>query len=231
MRNILLLCLALVSSTLNAAAPEPDWTSTDRLYQGTEFRRYKTDPASWSAEGGFGLQWGMGPGDVQAIYPDLSSVFADDAVPDAYQQGLIQDEIEGAPVNVMVLFQRGRLINVMIGKESVEPPIDAKALAAAHRDHRAWRGKVLALLTAKYGRPSTVPDPKVLEQDRRNQPAKGSYEWLTQRTGVQLYLSTKLVLRYRDLAPAAEYTAARSKAKAEDEKLREEQALKARDRL
>lgn len=122
---------------------EPDWSNDDTTYMGSRFIAFKTPPSTWSSEGGYGLRWGMGPGDVNAVYPDLQFVLGRGK---HIQGGFIVQNIQGSNVTVFFYFLHGRLYEVSIGN-----------LKAQGSERWKWKERMRSILEDGYGSPVCSP--------------------------------------------------------------------------
>ena len=149
-----------------ASAPEPDWFSKDLVTQTVTFGRYQTPPESWSKDGGFGLKWGMGPGDVRKHLPGVENVFSD-SVP-GYQRTSFRHTVEDLPVTVLMTFHRGRLFKVDINSLNVgdlsvaDADYEQKRMEFWKRAAR-WRKAITQILLDKYGVPERSPSARALQ--------------------------------------------------------------------
>lgn len=134
----------------------PDWSVMDAVTQSLKFTAYRTDPATWSAEGGYGLRWGMGPGDVSRALPEMKQVFGNS--PDL-QVSTFTQEVQGKLVTVFLRFFRGRLYEVMLRSfvSDSRIPSSYDEIVNARRTSWEWREKIRKIVGDSYGAPICEP--------------------------------------------------------------------------
>lgn len=113
-------------------------------------------PKGWTSNGAMGVKFGMGPGDVQAVYLGLEEAVGDEAPyaavpartrkPHPITAWRAVTELQEEKVEVSFLFLRGRLYCV-----SLTPVLPLSKERSA-----TWVKRVQALLEQKYGLPSST---------------------------------------------------------------------------
>jgi len=107
----------------------------------------KTKPDSWSTEGAFKVKWGMGPGDVRALYPDMDLTESKDFAHCPEHNHWAKTQIEHLTVEVLFSFYKGRLFEIQVDRPSTV------GLQSSDPMWIKWHSSVLDVLTAKYGPP------------------------------------------------------------------------------
>lgn len=132
---------------------EPNWQSAESVYQSIYFTSFQTNSASWSEEGGFGLRWGMGPGDVRKVYPALKFVFRDGS--DNLQLGTFDQSVQDRNTTVFVRFFRGRLYEVAL---YMRTGVQGYAeIVKSPQESWGWRERMRQIIEDAYGTPACAP--------------------------------------------------------------------------
>jgi S1-C subfamily serine protease len=136
---------------------EPNWKKSNDLSEMMRTSTFKTDPSTWSSEGGFGLKWGMGPGDVVARVPELKVVVR--AKSDDTQVGSVQLDVQDRPATVFFHFLKGRLYRVEISGFVMDRPslLDYDATMKNRSEGWKWRERLRLTLQNSYGKPMCEP--------------------------------------------------------------------------
>jgi S1-C subfamily serine protease len=162
---------------------------------------WKTTPSSWSDGGAFSLRWGMGPGDVLALYPNLDSLWSSGDEPVRTYRSDV--EVEGS-VGAYFAFYRGRLVSLDISPFSRSSNAGSKKsdaeLQAYWLQCDEWRERIRNLLTKKFGPPLAAPSGK--DGREASDGANRQWVWRVNGTGVLLDHSTRgmPLLRFVEIA-------------------------------
>ncbi len=218
-------------------AASPNWLSTDTMYQVRVWSSYKTDPSTWSTEGGFGLRWGMGPGDVMRVSPELQVVVPDSAKES--QVGIVHQKVQDLDATVFFRFYRGRLYEIAIdpgvhAATRTDEPFSMERFEQLReqrwKDGWKWRNRLRTVLQQGYGTPVCAPSDRTIAQtcDAVAPPGSGCdrfdgekrrrllrWVWRTPRTEVVLTGGVVPDVLYTDLTLTTVVRQAKAAANAE----------------
>lgn len=195
---------------LSKAPDEPDWTNTDIHYQARRFSSFRTNPIGWSQEGGYGLRWGMGPGDVQKVIADVKFVFR---LSDDFQQSIITQKVQGRDVTVFLKFYRGRLFEITLTLNSlvlVTGGVTHEELTRSWQQSWEWRETVRKILNDSNGPPTCAPSERTrtnfcdvnwrLCGDHKRREALLKWIWRSPESEIMISGTGNYKVTYRDLA-------------------------------